>query len=74
MIVIFFLNISKPIFLISTLSIYIVPSKGSNILNKHKQIVLFPLPVLPTIPIFSLDLISKFKFFKTISVLGLYLT
>ena len=73
-IVIFLRNKSNPIFDISSLSINIFPVKGSKILNKHKHIVLLPEPVLPTTPIFSFDWISIFKFFKTISVFGRYLT
>ncbi len=55
----------------STSSINILPSNASNILNKHNVIVLFPLPVLPAIPIFSFGNILKDIFFNTISVSGL---
>ena len=72
--VILSLNFSKFIVLISISSIVIFPSVASNNLNKHKHNVDFPLPVLPTTPIFSIGLISKFKFFKTKGVLGRYLT
>lgn len=50
----------------------ICPLKISTILLKHKQIVLFPAPVLPTTPIFSPYLIENVKSFSTISVEGLY--
>ena len=59
---------------ISSSSIYIVPVNGSSILNKHKHIVLFPLPVFPTIPTFSFEFIEKFMCLRTTSVLGLYFT
>ena len=70
----FCLNISNPILLISMSSINIFPLSASNNLNKHRHSVDFPLPVRPTTPIFSFGFISKFKFFKTNGVFGLYLT
>ena len=57
---------------IFTSSISISPSIISMILDKDRQIVLLPAPVLPTIPIFSPGLTSNVKFFRTTSVLGLY--
>ena len=68
------LNLSKPIVEISISSINIFPFKASNILNKHNVIVLFPDPVLPTIPTLFPDSIVKFKSERTIYVSGLYLT
>ena len=61
----FFLKISSPISLISIPSIEILPEFASNILNNDKHNVDFPLPVLPTTPIFSFGFISKVKFLKT---------
>lgn len=49
------------------------PSSISTIRLKAKLIVLFPAPVLPTMPTFSPPLIVKFNPFKTNSVSGLYL-
>ena len=57
---------------IFTSSIRISPSIISMILDKDRQIVLFPAPVLPTIPIFSPDLTSNVKSFRTTSVFGRY--
>jgi hypothetical protein len=54
-------------------SINIYPLKISTILLRHKQIVLFPAPVLPTTPIFSPYFIENVKSLRTISVEGLYL-
>jgi hypothetical protein len=56
-----------------TPSIRILPCSGSKILANAKVIVLFPDPVLPTIPIFNPYSILNDKLFKTNSVLGLYL-
>ena len=47
--------------------------KASIILNNDKHNVDLPLPVLPTIPIFSFGFIITFIFDKTIGVFGLYL-
>jgi hypothetical protein len=68
------LNNSKPIWLISISSIYILPSDASNIRKIHSNKVDFPLPVCPTTPIFSPGFISKLIFFKIKGVSGLYLT
>lgn len=48
------LNCSSEISEISILSINILPSNASKILNKLNMIVDLPAPVRPTIPIFSL--------------------
>ena len=64
----------NPIELISISSINIFPLWGSKSLNTHKHRVLFPLPVLPTTPIFSLGLIIKLRFFNIIGVSSLYFT
>ena len=64
MIVILLLKIFNPILLISTPSIIIFPFSNSIILNNVKDKVDFPLPVLPTIPIFSLLFIEKEIFFN----------
>ena len=53
--------------LISSISILLI--NNIIILNRHKQIVLLPEPVLPNIPNFSFGKISKYKFLKTISML-----
>ena len=60
--------------LISTPSIQIDPFSNSTILLMAKLIVLFPAPVLPTIPTFYPPSTLKLKDFKTNSVLGLYLS
>ena len=65
------LKYSKFIDLISSLSIKILPFFGSIILDKDNTILLFPLPVLPTIPILSPGFISKFTFFNINGVSGL---
>lgn len=54
-------------------SILMEPDKSSTILLRVKPIEVFPAPVLPTIPIFCPELISKDKFLRTVSVYGLYL-
>jgi len=46
---------------ISTSSISNCPSNDSKILNRLKVMDDLPAPVLPTTPIFSLELILKFK-------------
>ena len=61
MIVIDSLNYLRDKFAISTLSINILPSNDSNILNRLKVIDDLPAPVLPTIPIFSFGFILKSK-------------
>lgn len=61
MIVIDSLNYLRDKVEISTPSIINYPSKDSKILNKLKVTDDFPAPVLPTTPIFSLELIVKFK-------------
>ena len=62
------LNNFKSILDISTSSINIFPLEASKIRNNAKHKVVFPLPVLPTIPIFSPGFIVQFIFFKTKSV------
>ena len=57
---------------ISTPSIKIYPFIASNILNNDKVIVDLPAPVLPTTPIFSLDLIETVKFFNAGGKFSLY--
>jgi hypothetical protein len=57
MMVTLFLSVDKGICEMSTPSSEIVPLSNSITLDKHKLMVLFPAPVLPTIPIFSPELI-----------------
>lgn len=57
----------------STLSMIIVPSEGSTILNNAWISVDFPLPVLPTTPIFSPPCMLIVMPFNTRGVLCLYL-
>ncbi len=59
---------------ISVPSISTLPAKGSRIRSKLSSTVDFPLPVLPTMPIFSLDLILTVKFLSAGSSSNLYLT
>jgi hypothetical protein len=65
MILMFDLSYSKLSLLVSWPSISILPEDPSIILSNPNIKVLFPLPVLPTIPIFYPDLIIKLMFFKT---------
>jgi hypothetical protein len=74
MIVIADLRSSKLSFAISFPSIIIYPLKDSKILSKDIIIVDFPLPVLPTTPIFSPAVNTTFNPLKTGSRFGLYLT
>lgn len=63
-----------PIFEISTLSIIILPSVASINRKNERANVDLPLPVLPTIPTFSIGLIEKVKPFNTGSRSAAYLT
>jgi hypothetical protein len=74
MIVILSLRSARPTVDISTPSISMLPLNFSIILHRANQIVLFPAPVLPTIPTFSPDSIVTFKFLSTTCVSGLYFT
>lgn len=56
----------------STPSINMVPEKSSIILLRASPTVVFPAPVLPTIPTFSPDFTSKERFLRAKSVYGLY--
>ena len=71
--VILLLKSYRFIYYILILSISIWPSKISTILQIAYEIVLFPAPVLPTIPIFIPFSTLKEIFFNTISVFVLYL-
>lgn len=53
-------------------SIIILPSKTSTILVSESPIVLFPAPVLPTIPIFSWEFILKLILSRAIWEFGRY--
>lgn len=70
---ILFLNQLSSIFEISSPLIRIYPDWASTILQRARQIVLFPAPVRPTIPTFSPALTLKLKLLRTSSVSGLYL-
>jgi hypothetical protein len=70
--VILSLSSSRGTFAMSIPSINILPLKISTIRLKAKLIVLFPAPVLPTIPIFSPAFVVKVKPFNTVSVSGRY--
>lgn len=59
--------------LISFPSISIMPLDASRIRKRPSIMVLLPLPVRPTIPIFSPGWIVKLRCFKTSSLSGLYL-
>ena len=72
MIVILFLNSFIGTVEISSPSMQILPLIISTILLNERQIVLFPAPVRPTIPIFSPGFTSKVNPLKTVSVVGLY--
>jgi len=67
------LSLFSPILLTSTPSISIEPSSSSMILDRVIAVVVLPEPVLPMIPTFYPAFIFMFTFFKTRSVLGLYL-
>ena len=69
MTVILFLNSSNGTSWISIPSMTILPSKISTILDIDKQIVLFPAPVLPTIPIFSPGLTLNDNFLSTVWII-----
>ena len=56
----------------STPSINIYPFIASRILNNDKVMVDLPAPVLPTTPIFSLDLIETVIFFNAGGRFSLY--
>ena len=68
------LNEWRPIVFISISSINILPVLCSNNRNKPSDKLLFPAPVLPTIPIFSPALISAQILLRTLSNSLLYLT
>lgn len=53
-------------------SLSILPSEISTSLNKANIEELFPLPVLPTMPIFSPALTSRLRFFRTFGRPGRY--
>ena len=73
-IVIFYLSYSREWSLILFPSIEIFPDSISMILVKAREIVLFPAPVLPTIPTLCPPSILKERPLSTFSVVGLYLT
>ena len=58
---------------ISTPSISIEPLHSSIIRERDKEIVDFPAPVLPTMPIFEPGVTVKDNPLSTMSVFGLYL-
>ena len=74
MMVTFSLSVFNAISEIFKPSIHIDPDSISTILLRLRLIVLFPAPVLPTIPIFFPPSISKVRPFSTKSVFGLYLS
>lgn len=69
----FLLSIWRSILRISIPSISIFPPQSSTILERERQIVDLPAPVLPTTPTLVPGLTTKLRFLRTISVLGLYL-
>ena len=73
MIVMLYLNLCSGISLILTPSTKIDPDSSSTILVKARLMVLFPAPVLPTMPIFWPASTSNDNPLRTSGVFGLYL-
>ncbi len=73
-IVSFLRSLCRPTFLISTLSIKIAPWLDSRIRNRPSVRELFPVPVRPTIPIFSPGSITQERSLSTKSRSSRYLT